>query len=160
MTRPTHLPELLRTGGGDAVALSAPDRPDLTYDGLRNHVAATVSALNERGIGRGDRVAIVLPNGPEMASAFVSMAAGATTAPLNPAYRQTEFEFYLSDLRAKAVVLAEGDDSPARAAAAQRQGWIGAGCRTLSGVTTMQSALPGNETWNDMPEKPKYERSR
>ena len=118
MTRPTHIPVVLRTGAEDAVALSAPGRPDLTYRGLRRHVEQTVAGLNERGIGRGDRVAIVLPNGPEMASAFVSMAAGAATAPLNPAYKQPEFEFYLSDLRAKAVVLIEGDDTPARAAAA------------------------------------------
>ncbi len=118
MTRPTDIPQLLGTGAADSVAFSAPGRPDLTYHGLRRHVHATVAALNERGVGRGDRVAIVLPNGPEMASAFVAIAAGATTAPLNPAYRQPEFEFYLQDLGAKAVVLAEGDDSPARAAAA------------------------------------------
>ena len=118
MTTPSDIQQLLRTGAADSVALSAPDRPDLNYDGLRGHVRATVAALNRRGIGRGDRVAIVLPNGPEMASAFVAIAAGATTAPLNPAYRRPEFEFYLQDLGAKAVVLAEGDDSPARAAAA------------------------------------------
>ena len=53
-----------------------------------------------------------------MASAFVAIAAGAATAPLNPAYKQPEFEFYLSDLGAKALVMAAGDDSPARAAAA------------------------------------------
>lgn len=100
------------------MALSAPNRPSLTYGGLRRQVERTVEGLNVRGIGRGDRVAIVLPNGPEMASAFVSIAAGATTAPLNPAYRQPEFEFYLEDLGAKALVLAESDDSPARAAAA------------------------------------------
>ena len=118
MTRPTHIPRLLHSGGGDATAFSAPDRPDLTYDGLRGHVERTVAALNERGVGRNDRVAIVLPNGPEMASAFVAIAAGATTAPLNPAYRQPEFEFYLEDLGAKALIVAEGDDTPARAAAA------------------------------------------
>ena len=118
MTQPTHIAQLLRTGAGGATAFSAPDRPDLTYDGLRRHVEATVAALNARGIGRNDRVAIVLPNGPEMASAFVAIAAGATTAPLNPAYRQPEFEFYLEDLGAKALVVAEGDDTPARAAAA------------------------------------------
>ena len=39
------------------------------------------------GIGAGDRVAIVLPNGPEMATAFVTIAQAAVTAPLNPAYR-------------------------------------------------------------------------
>ncbi len=118
MTTPSHIPELLRTGAATDTAFSAPDRPDLTYDGLRRHVERTVAALNARGIGRGDRVAIVLPNGPEMASAFVAIAAGATTAPLNPAYRRPEFEFYLQDLGAKALVVAEGDDSPARAAAA------------------------------------------
>ena len=118
MNVPTRIPDLVQAGHVGHIALSAPDRPDLTYDGLRRHIQATVAALNRRGIGRGDRVAIVLPNGPEMASAFVAIAAGATTAPLNPAYRQPEFEFYLQDLGAKAVVLAEGDDSPARAAAA------------------------------------------
>ena len=118
MTTPTHIPRLLQSGAANDTAFSAPGRPDLTYAGLRKHVEATVAALNRRGIGRGDRVAIVLPNGPEMASAFVAIAAGATTAPLNPAYRRPEFEFYLQDLGAKAVVLAEGDDSPARAAAA------------------------------------------
>ncbi len=118
MTTPNHIPSLLGAGAASAVALSAPGRPDLTYHDLRRHVEQTVAGLNERGIGREDRVAIVLPNGPEMASAFVSMAAGAATAPLNPAYKQPEFEFYLSDLGARAVVLSEGDDTPARAAAA------------------------------------------
>ena len=58
-----------------------------------------MATLNALGIGRGDRVAIVLPNGPEMATAFVAVACGATTAPLNPAYRAEEFDFYLTDLR-------------------------------------------------------------
>ena len=67
------------------------------------------------GIGRNDRVAIVLPNGPEMAAAFIAIACGATTAPLNPAYRAEEFDFYLSDLNAKALVILDGMESPARA---------------------------------------------
>ncbi len=115
---PNTIADLFRDADQDATALSAPGRPDLDYGALRSHVDRTVAALNARGIGRNDRVAIVLPNGPEMASAFVAIAAGATTAPLNPAYRQPEFEFYLRDLGARAVVLADGDPSPARAAAA------------------------------------------
>ena len=102
---------LLEAGHDDAPALLAPDREPLTYSGLRAHVDRTVAGLNARGIGRNDRVAIVLPNGPEMASAFVSIGAGATTAPLNPAYREKEFDFYLSDLRAKALVVEEGSTS-------------------------------------------------
>src|SRR6185503_5770769 len=63
---------------------------------------------------------IVMPNGPEMASAFLGVACGATSAPLNPAYRATEFDFYLSDLNAKALLVQSGWDSPARESARGR----------------------------------------
>lgn len=101
----------------DAPAIGAPDRPWLDYAGLRAQTDQTRAALHAAGIGRGDRVAIVLPNGPEMAAAFITVAQVATTAPLNPAYRQEEFEFYLEDLKAKAIILAEGYDGPALPAA-------------------------------------------
>ncbi|MDJ0994597.1 MAG: acyl--CoA ligase [Dinoroseobacter sp.] len=108
---------LIATHPDDAPAIGAPDRPWLDYAGLRAQTEATRSALHAAGVGRGDRVAIVLPNGPEMASAFITVAQVATTAPLNPAYRQEEFEFYLEDLKAKAIILAEGYDGPAFGAA-------------------------------------------
>ena len=108
---------LLSAGRDEDVAISGPGRASLSYAGLREHVRATVAALNDRGIGRNDRVALVLPNGPEMASAFLSVAAGAATAPLNPAYRRQEYDFYLSDLGAKTLVVEQGSDSPAVAVA-------------------------------------------
>jgi oxalate---CoA ligase len=76
-------------------------------------VAQTQLTLGTLGIGRGDRVAIVLPNGPEMATAFVAIAACCASCPLNPAYRADEFEFYLSDLRARALVVERGSSSAA-----------------------------------------------
>jgi len=97
----------------DAEAITAPERLPLTYSRLYEHVRYVVNALNAAGVGRNDRVAVVLPNGPEMAVAFLAVAAGATFAPLNPAYRASEFEFYLSDLNAKAVIVQSGIDSPA-----------------------------------------------
>jgi acyl-CoA synthetase (AMP-forming)/AMP-acid ligase II len=109
--------ELLANGRDDAAAIAAVDRPALTYAGLRRQVAATIAALRRFGIARNDPVAMVLPNGPEMASAFVGIAAGATAAPLNPAYRSDEFDFYLTDLAARALILPAGADTPARAAA-------------------------------------------
>ncbi len=117
MSETTTIRELLKTGRDEAIAISAPDHAPLTYAGLREHTERTVRALNRHGIGRNDRVAIVLPNGPVMASAFVSIAAGATTAPLNPAYKEDEFRFYLSDLGAKALVVEKGSTSPALKAA-------------------------------------------
>jgi oxalate---CoA ligase len=112
--------DLLRRGADDAPAIGAPGRPPLTHGGLRDLAARTVAALNGMGIGRNDRVAMVLPNGPEMAAAFVAVACAATAAPLNAAYRGEEFEFYLSDLNAKCLLIAQGMDSPARAIAAAR----------------------------------------
>ncbi|OAD20909.1 AMP-dependent synthetase and ligase, partial [Candidatus Thiomargarita nelsonii] len=73
--------------------------------------------LNTLGVGRNDRIAIVLPNCPEMAVAFLAVAAGATAAPLNPAYRADEFDFYLSDLKAKALIIQAGVFEPARTVA-------------------------------------------
>jgi acyl-CoA synthetase (AMP-forming)/AMP-acid ligase II len=96
-----------------APALRAVDRPPLSYAALMRQIDYTVAALNGLGIGRGDRVAMVLPNGPEMAAAFVSVAAAATTAPLNPAYKRDEFDFYLSDLNAAALLVLDGMASPA-----------------------------------------------
>ncbi len=103
-----------------APAISAPGRTDLGYGALRGHMERILARLNARGIGRNDRVAIVLPNGPEMACAFLGVGAGAATAPLNPAYREDEFAFYLDDLNAKALIIQQGSDTPARAVAEQR----------------------------------------
>ena len=104
----------------EQVAIGGPDRDWLTYGELRALSYRTIEALRSFGIGKSDRVAIVLRNGPEMAAAFVTIAQGSTTAPLNPAYRQDEFAFYLGDLGAKAIVLAEEDNGPALAAAREQ----------------------------------------
>jgi len=106
--------DLLERGTDNAPAIIGSDTEALRYGALRTHIESVVSTLNGYGLGPRDRVAIVLPNGPQMASAFVSIAAGATAAPLNPAYRADEFNFFLSDLRASALVLMAESDSPAR----------------------------------------------
>jgi len=111
---------LLARGLDADLAIGAPGRPAMTYAGLRALAERTMADLNAMGIGRHDRVAMVLPNGPEMAAAFVTVATGATTAPLNPAYRADEFDFYLSDLGAKALLIQAGVESPAREVATQR----------------------------------------
>ncbi len=100
-----------------AKAFGSPTADWLTYGGLRDLTEDVRKALHGFGIGRGDRVAIVLPNGPEMAAAFITIAQVAVTAPLNPAYREDEYAFYLEDLKAKALVVMAADDGPAVAAA-------------------------------------------
>mgnify|MGYP002179672604 FL=1 len=109
--------ELLNIGHDDAIAIKAPGRSPLSYAAIRSLSKRTQQSLSQAGITKKDRVAIVLPNGPEMATAFVTISGASTTAPLNPAYRQEEFEFYLDDLKAKALVVEAGSASPAVAAA-------------------------------------------
>ena len=111
--RAETISEFLKVGGDEAPALSAPGGTPLTYLALRALIADVTRSLASRGIGPGDRVGIVLDNGPEMAAAFLSIGSAATAAPLNPSYRAEEFEFYLTDLRAKLLIVAAGKDTPA-----------------------------------------------
>jgi amino acid adenylation domain-containing protein len=115
-----HLLERQAKQHPDVIAIAAPDRPPLTYGRLYQQVVEVVTTLNARGVGRNDRVGLVLPNGPEMAVAFLAVAAGATCVPLNPGYRASEFDFYLSDVQAKALLVQAGIDSPARAVSQAR----------------------------------------
>ena len=91
-----------------AGALHAPGRTVLDYAGLAALVRNTSVRLRDLGVGRGQRVAFALPNGPESAAAFLGVAACATCAPLNPTYRRAEFEFYLRDLGAVALIVPAG----------------------------------------------------
>ncbi len=100
-----------------AVALMAPDRPVLSFAGLASLVGEICDDLARRGIRRGTAVGIVLPNGPEMAISFLAVSALATAAPLNPAYGEDEFRFYLSDLDVKLLLCGQGMGDAARNAA-------------------------------------------
>jgi oxalate---CoA ligase len=111
------LTDLIAQGRDTDVALTAEGAAPLTYSALRQLAKDVQAGLAAVGIGRNDRVAIVLPNGADMATAFVTVAAACTSAPLNPAYRTDEFEFYIQDLSARALVVEAGSTSPAVEAA-------------------------------------------
>ena len=51
---------------------------------LTRQIQRTASFLRSCGLGRGDRVGIVLPNGPEMGTAFLSIASCSSAAPTEP----------------------------------------------------------------------------
>ena len=117
----TTLPELLAYQAdtrSDLPAIESPSRQALSYKCLWEQVSSSVNMLKAAGVGPSDRVAILLPNGPEMAVAFLSAASVASAAPLNPAYREKELEFYLSDLRPRVLLVDSRLDTPARDLAA------------------------------------------
>jgi len=109
---PRTIPDLLARGANDATAIGTPGGKPLSYRNLRALVTDIGDQLAAHGMGAGDRVGIVLDNGPEMATAFLTIASAATAAPLNPSYRADEFEFYLTDLGAKLLIVAKSKDSP------------------------------------------------
>ncbi|MGD2071330.1 MAG: AMP-binding protein, partial [Gemmatimonadota bacterium] len=105
----------------DALALLAPGRRPLTYGLLSRQVAEVVRTLNALGVGRNDRVAVVLPEGPETVVASIAVTAGATCAPLNPAYRAGEFAVHLARLGCRALLVRAGSTSPSVAVARTRR---------------------------------------
>jgi acyl-CoA synthetase (AMP-forming)/AMP-acid ligase II/acyl carrier protein len=86
----------------------------MDYRRLWHEVESFGRQLRDLGIQRQDRVAVCLPNGPEMAVAFLAVASAAVCAPLNPEYRERELEFFLSDLQPKAILLLAGQATPVR----------------------------------------------
>ena len=159
MTHFTTLQEMIALQAPDSTAMTSPGGVPLAYGALNQLIVQTTAALNAMGIGRGDRVGIVLPNCPEMACAFVAVASACTAAPLNMAYRADEFEFYLSDLKAKALIVAVGSETPARAIAAKLGVAIielqalpenGAGCYKLVSSQSGTAASPGPAQADDV----------
>jgi acyl-CoA synthetase (AMP-forming)/AMP-acid ligase II len=115
------LADLLELGLGDNPAIILPEAGvQVTYDSLRAQVFALADALAAGGIRRGDRVAMVLPNGLPAIVSFLAASISATAAPLNPAYPYEEFCFYLEDTNARALLCPPKGAEEARRAAADR----------------------------------------
>ncbi|KIC07361.1 AMP-dependent synthetase [Leisingera sp. ANG-M1] len=132
--------QILSAAPPDAIAIRAPGQNALTHGALSRFVAETGGVLRQAGITRADRAAIVLPNGAAMATAFLAVANACTAAPLNPAYTQDEFKFYLQDLNAK-LLITDSADGPA-AQAANALGIRVAAIRTEPGAPAGIFSLP------------------
>ncbi len=109
--------DLLRAADVQHPALLAPGRPALSYGQLVNNIDTLVAQLQRAGLGRGDRIALAMGNGPEMVISFCAAAMCGTAAPLNPRYKPDEFAFYFTDTHAQALITLPGMMAEARAAA-------------------------------------------
>jgi acyl-CoA synthetase (AMP-forming)/AMP-acid ligase II len=89
---------------GNLPAIINTRNQQLTYSNLFSQINYIIRQLRSLGINHQDKLAIALPNGPEMAVTFLGVSSGAICCPLNPNYRQAEYEFYLSDLNPKALI--------------------------------------------------------
>ena len=89
----------------DNIALTSETNSKLLYGELKLFVNNISRQLAGNGITNKDRAAIILPNGPYMASSFLAISSYMSAAPLNPAYKTNEYEFYLKDLNPKIVIV-------------------------------------------------------
>ena len=89
---------------GRVALVTAETGETLSYESLTAAAASLAGRLATLGVGRGSRVALVLPDGPDFLQLLLAVdALGATAAPLNPAYKRDEYAFYLDDLAARAA---------------------------------------------------------
>jgi oxalate---CoA ligase len=110
--------------GGTATAVVIPQKPTplvISYRQLNLEVAGFRGKLAKLGIRPGEAVSIALPNSYEFIVSFLAATwQRAIAAPLNPAYKQEEFEFYINDLSSALIVIPRGSfeqDVPAVKAA-------------------------------------------
>jgi oxalate---CoA ligase len=119
----------------------------VSYGELRRQVESAAEALAACGIRRGDRIGMALPNGLPAIVSFLAASMAGTAAPLNPAYKEDEFLFYLDDTNARVLLLPPDGADAARRAAGDRVRVItvtmsDAGEAALSGVTGNRSFDP------------------
>ena len=104
----------------DREAILASGRAPLTFATLWAHAQKTLTELRRAGIGRNDRVAVVLPDGLDAATAIVSVAAVSVCVPLNPGLTADEWQRYFIETRIAALLTRADIVSPSRAIARAR----------------------------------------
>jgi acyl-CoA synthetase (AMP-forming)/AMP-acid ligase II len=145
---PCTLAELLENAPADKVAIVLPEQDiRVSYGALRAQVQAVAGQLAAAGVGPGERVASALPNGLPAIVSFLAASIAGTAAPLNPAYKEDEFRFYLEDTAAKVLLLPPEGADEARRAAGDRIPVLGidvdaAGTVSLTGVTGRKPVAP------------------
>jgi len=154
---------LLRRLGGpcyverDRTALVFRDRR-LSYADLHDRAARLAGALASDGVGKGDRVAILLKNDPAWFDVFFAVASlGAVLVPINYLLRAKEVAFVLND--SGATTLVAGDDLGEVASAALAEspacrrtlvvanagGEAGPGAGGVAGARELQAFAAGGE---------------
>ncbi|STO11545.1 Long-chain-fatty-acid--CoA ligase [[Flavobacterium] thermophilum] len=92
---------------GSQPALTFYDKT-ITYAELAAAVNRFASSLQARGVQKGDRVAIMLPNCPQYVIAYYGiLQAGAIVTQVNPMLVERELAYLLKDSGAKMIVIYE-----------------------------------------------------
>jgi long-chain acyl-CoA synthetase len=116
-----NLGSILRTSAfetPDAVVMRAGDR-SISYGELERAVRGVATRLRERGIGPGDKVALLVPNVPEFTIAYFGILyAGAVVVPINVLAAPPEVTYFLQDAEARMLIVHPLFEEVGRAGAA------------------------------------------
>ena len=106
------IPEIVNYFNDDKAYILAEKNQFFSFADMKRQMDWTEDFFIKNQIHKKDVIAIVLENGPEMATCFLSTASNCCAAPLNPSYTESEFKFYLDDLKPKALIVSENSVSP------------------------------------------------
>lgn len=156
---PPHLPAVARLGRGHGERIfTVYEDERVSYEAWFRAVAALAHALQEAGIGKGDRVALAMRNLPEWSVAFfATVVIGAVSVPLNAWWTGQELEFGLSDSGARALLC---DDErwarirPHRAALPALEHVLVSRCDGApEGARRLEDAIGGPKEWAALPDR-------
>jgi acyl-coenzyme A synthetase/AMP-(fatty) acid ligase len=136
--------DLLPSTNEPAVRSVDPRRAPCTHARLRRFICNEV-CFHSFGVGRNDRVAILFPNGPDLAIAFVAVLSYCTSAPLNPANTPQEIKDELVNVSAKAIMVMAGEDNDGILAVAEDLDLIVIECKADPDVAGLFKMVPQNE---------------
>src|ERR1700694_2092523 len=102
---------------GSAPAIVDPDRGNFSYAALRHEVGRVGAMLAEFGLGRGNRIAVALPHGPDTAVVMLATMSWAACAPFDPSLEPAACRALLESMRVDALLAPQGEDVPAVIAA-------------------------------------------
>lgn len=116
------------------------DERKVTYAELASAARRVANVLKSKGIGYGDKVAMMIPNTPHFPIIYYGiLQAGATVVPVNVLYTKAEIQHYLEDSECKAFFAFQLFEGEARKA-------------FLSVETCDHFVVVGPMTWLEAPE--------
>ncbi|KAH0566223.1 hypothetical protein GP486_000370 [Trichoglossum hirsutum] len=123
------LPDSFQTAESPAIIIPSKTRAlTLSYKQLAFHISSFQKKLAGIGVAPHSAISISLPNSLEFIVAFLATTfQRAIAAPLNPSYKQEEFEFYIGDLKSTVIIVPRGaveSNGPAVRAARRYQAAI------------------------------------
>jgi len=137
-------------------AILSPGRGELTYAALGDRLQAVADSLADAGLGRGHRIAVALPHGPEFAVALLAVCCSATCLPLNEQLTEDAIAQLLTAMRADALIApADADTAAARAARRVRLPVLGLRAEPQAAAGSFVLQVPQRvERWPQLPPAP------